>query len=81
MAVTFDTLEYVNELKAADVPDKQAEAQAKALRNVLDATLENHTSALATKADLARLEATLLKWFIGTAIAMSGLAFAAAKWV
>jgi len=81
MAITFDTLEYVNALKAADVPEKQAEAQAKALRGVLDATLADHASALATKADLARMEATLLKWFIGTALAMTGLAFAAAKWV
>jgi hypothetical protein len=33
----------------------------------------------ATKADVAQLEATLLKWFLGTAIAIAGLAFAAAK--
>jgi hypothetical protein len=35
---------------------------------------------MATKADLAQLESTLLKWFIGTAIAVAGLAFAAAKY-
>lgn len=35
-----------------------------------------HTS---TKADVSQLESTLLKWFIGTAIALTGLAFAAAK--
>jgi hypothetical protein len=34
---------------------------------------------VATKADISQLEATLLEWFIGTAIAMVGLAFAAAK--
>jgi len=39
MAITFDTLEYVNKLRAADVPQKQAEAQAQALRGVLDAAL------------------------------------------
>jgi len=38
-AITFDTLEYVNKLKAADVPQKQAEAQAQALRGVLDTAL------------------------------------------
>jgi len=54
MAITFDTLEYVNKLKAADVPQKQAEAQAQALRGVLDAALleqtrqqeQNHVRAL-----------------------------------
>jgi len=42
MAITFDTLEYVNKLKAADVPQKQAEAQAQALWGVLDAALTEH---------------------------------------
>jgi len=59
MAITFDTLEYVNELKAADVSDKQAQAQAKAMRRVLDTALTDHSSALATKADLRELELRL----------------------
>jgi len=59
MAITFDTLEYVNELKAADVPDRQAEAQAKAMRRVLDTALADHASALATKGDLRELELRL----------------------
>jgi len=33
--LTFDTLRYAKRLKDADVPDKQAEAQAEALREVL----------------------------------------------
>jgi len=53
MAITFDTLEYVNELKAADVPDAQAQAQAKAMRRVLDAALAEHAAELATKGDIA----------------------------
>gem|GEM_PF-826680 len=32
---SFDTLQYVRRLKAADVPEKQAEAQAEALREAL----------------------------------------------
>jgi len=32
---SFDTLQYVKRLKAADVPEKQAEAQAEALREAL----------------------------------------------
>ncbi len=47
----------------------------------LDA-IETH---MATKADLACLETRMLKWFIGTAIALSTvsgtLAFAAAKFI
>jgi len=53
MAITFDTLEYVNELKAADVPDAQAQAQAKAMRRVLDAALAEHAADAATKGDIA----------------------------
>ena len=33
----------------------------------------------ATKADVARLETTLIKWFLGTATGVAGLAFAAAR--
>lgn len=36
---------------------------------------------LATKNDVTTLESTLLKWFIGTAIALTGFAFAAARLV
>ena len=35
----------------------------------------------ATKADVAQLETTLIKWFPGTAVAIAGVAFAAAKLV
>jgi len=52
MSITFDTLEYVNKLKDADVPEKQAQAQAQALRGVLDTALADHASSLATKGDL-----------------------------
>jgi len=43
MPITFDTLEYVKKLKAADVPEKQAEAQAEALRGVLETALAEQT--------------------------------------
>jgi hypothetical protein len=36
---------------------------------------------MATKADIFQLESTLLKWFVGTAIAVAGLGFAAAKFL
>jgi hypothetical protein len=54
MAVaTFDTLKYANTLKAAGVPDKQAEAQASVLAEALAVNFKE----LATKEDLAQLRA------------------------
>lgn len=44
-AVIFDTLEYANELKAAGVPEKQAEVQARAIKRLME-------SELVTKGDL-----------------------------
>ena len=50
MAVaTFDTLKFANTLKAAGVPDKQAEAQAVAFAEVIQLNLKD----LVTKDDLA----------------------------
>jgi hypothetical protein len=43
------------------------------------ARMESGLAHVATKNDVSVLESTLLKWFIGTAIALTGLAFAAAK--
>jgi len=50
--IQFDSLGYFNELKAADVPDAQAQAQAKALQKVLEDALAGHMADLATKSDL-----------------------------
>jgi hypothetical protein len=44
-AITFDTLMYAKKLKEAGVPEKQAEIQAEALRDII----ENN---LATKVDI-----------------------------
>jgi hypothetical protein len=43
--------------------------------------IETRLDGMATKADLAALEATILKWFIATAVALSALAFAAGRLV
>ena len=48
VAITFDTLKYANRLKAAGVPDKQAEAEAEVLSEALEVNLKE----LATKEDL-----------------------------
>lgn len=47
----------------------------------LETLAEVTARTMATKTDLARLESRLLKWFIGTAIALAGLVFATAKFL
>lgn len=57
--VTFDTLKFANRLKAAGVPDKQAEAEAEALAEVFETNLRE----LAIKEDLKLLEGRLTERF------------------
>jgi hypothetical protein len=52
--LTFDPLTYAQRLRAAGVPEAQAEAQAEALRDALTGQLDT----LATKADLEALQLT-----------------------
>ncbi len=77
--LTFDTLKFANQLKAAGVPAVQAEAEAKALSEVFETNL----SELATNKDmdikLANLKFELLKWMIGLLIAQTGLLLALLK--
>ena len=48
--ITFDTLKFANTLKAAGVPDKQAEAQAEAMASALEVNIKD----LVTKDDLQK---------------------------
>ena len=54
--LTFDTLKFANRLKAAGVPDKQAEAEAEVLGEALEVNLKN----LVTE-DMLRRELLLLE--------------------
>jgi len=45
LTLSFDTLAYVKQLRAADVPEKQAEAQAQALREALDTAFAEQAKA------------------------------------
>ena len=51
-AIAFDTLAYTKKLKAAGVPERQAEVQAEALAEIVD-------ERLATKQDIKELELRL----------------------
>jgi uncharacterized small protein (DUF1192 family) len=54
-AVTFDTLKYADKLEAAGIPREQAKMHASALSEVLEVNMKE----LATKGDLAMLEARM----------------------
>ncbi len=66
----FDTLAYAKKLKAAGIPDMQAEAQAEALASAISGELP-------TKADLHGMELKLegkisiLQWMIGFNLALT----------
>lgn len=64
--------EVRSELRVIDVRLTKIETR-------LDGIDASMTNVMATKADLAALESALLEWFIGTAITIAGLSFAAAR--
>ena len=72
----FDTLAIARQLKGVGLHPEQAEAVADAVRQAaehqqLDLTI------LATKTDLAALEARLIEWVPGIILAVAGLQTAA----
>ena len=82
--VTFDTLKFVRTLKAAGVPENQAEALSEAFRDA------QSDAELTTKYDLKELELRLearinevkydmIKWIAGMLIAQAGLVAALVK--
>ena len=62
--ITFDTLKFVEKLKAGGIPEAQAKAEAEALVAVFSEAMDTQ---LATKSDIYRLERELLviKWMMG----------------
>lgn len=62
--ITFDTLKFVERLKAGGVPEAQAKAEAEALVTAFSEAMD---SQLSTKSDINRLERELLviKWMVG----------------
>ncbi len=78
--ITFDTLAYSKKLRDAGVEEKQAEAQAIALADVLKSGVTD----LATKVDIdllraelkrdaAELKAELIRWVVGVGILQTTL--------
>ncbi|MEO5327058.1 MAG: CCDC90 family protein [Magnetococcus sp. THC-1_WYH] len=72
--ITFDTLEFTEQLKASGVPEDQAKGHAKAMARVLEQVEESRLKELATKGDIQQLEtkiaelrAEIVKWMFGVA--------------
>lgn len=63
--ITFDTLKFVERLKAGGVSDEQAKAEVEALGETI-AIRE-----LATKSDLEAVKADLVKWMAGLLLAQA----------
>ena len=76
-ATTFDTLKFVDRLKAGGVPEDQARAIVEAQREALSEVVEMRQ--LVTKADLMELKADLVKWFAGLLIVQAGVVAALVK--
>ena len=85
---TFDSLGYFQKLKAAGVPEEQAQVQADAFREFTAVQEENARKELVTKMDIVQAEMSIktelverienskhevLKWTIRTVVAQTAL--------
>lgn len=73
MESLFEPLKFCDELKAADVPDKQARAQAEAMRNAFAAYDAGRMKELVTKSDLRDAELRIINWTIGIIVTQTAL--------
>lgn len=69
--ITFDTLKFVERLKAAGVPEEQAKAEVEALSEALSETIA--VRELATKTDLEAMKSDLIKWMAGLLLAQAAV--------
>ncbi len=72
--IIFDTHRFVKRMTDAGLATPVAEALADEQAQILE-------SNLATKADLARLEAKIIKWNVGTMLAFGSIIVAAIKFL
>jgi coiled-coil family 90 protein len=69
--VTFDTLKYAQRLKEGGLPPEQAEAQARALAEVLQVNMGDLVTRQDLQIELApiRTDLAVLKWMVGILLA------------
>ena len=58
-AIAFDTLAFVNKLKSAGVPEKQAEVQAAAIAEIVNEQMATKLDIMELKRDIKELETGL----------------------
>ncbi len=76
-SLTFDTLAYVKKLKAAGMPELQAEVQAETFAEIIDekfATKQDLKELeLALKRDIADAKIEIIKWVAGMLVAQAAI--------
>lgn len=91
--ITFDTLEFTEQLKEFGVPENQAKGHTKAMARVLEQVEESRFKEMATKRDIKELEVKIaelavkiaetktetIKWMVGLLLAQTGLIITALK--
>ncbi len=83
--VTFDTLEFVETLKQAGIPENQAKAQSEALKKVLHTEVatkqDMENMELKIKADIETAKSEIIKWNTGTLLVATGIFVAISKFM
>ncbi|MFL6675933.1 MAG: hypothetical protein ACJ8LG_21905 [Massilia sp.] len=79
MATKSDLAQMATKSDLAQMATKSDLAQMATKSELTQMATKADLAQMATKADLVALEATMLKWFIGTAIALTGLVIAATQ--
>ena len=82
----LDTLEFAERLESGGVPREQAETIAKGLRDALekgDAASRHDVEKVRTdlRQEIAEFKSELIKWNVGTMLAMTGLFVAIVKFL
>ena len=76
-SLTFDTLAYVKKLKAAGVPESQAEVQAETFAEIIDEKLSTKRDLkemeLALRSDMVAVKSEIIKWVAGMLVAQAAI--------
>ena len=81
--ITFDTLKFVKQLKAAGFDDQQAEAlsnaQKESLTEILDTTLATRSDIIRLEKEIVSSKAEIIKWVAGMLVIQAGVVAALVK--
>lgn len=77
--ITFDTLELVDKLKTAGIPQEQAEAVVRVIAEAQDSLVTKEFLTSSLKTEMADLRVDLFKWTAGALLAQAALISALIK--